>query len=165
MNIPDKVKIGYKDYDVILHNHDVANGTELCYGTIEYEQGKINISDIYSKDLKNCTFVHECLHGIDELVEAKLTEDQVRLISKGLYNFIKDNPEVFTSEVVYKKRNPHDFKVGDEVICIVTDDVTLAPCEVAKVTSKRKDCITLEGYGDKIFNKNYFLLFNEGETK
>lgn len=96
MNIPEKVKIGYKDYKITeLETKLVSEDDKVCYGNIEYDKANINISTIYDEDQQNCTFIHECLHGIDELVESNLTEDQVRLISKGLYDFIKSNPQIF----------------------------------------------------------------------
>lgn len=95
MVIPENVKIGYKDYKVNIVDGDVVDGNKVCYGNIEYENGNINISSLYSKDQQKCTFIHECMHGIDDIVEAGLDEDQIRKISKGLYQFIKDNPGIF----------------------------------------------------------------------
>lgn len=99
MNIPDKVKIGYKDYKITMIEGNLISDNTVCYGTIEYDNSNINISKLYSKEQQECTFIHECLHGIDDIVEAKLTEDQVRLISKGLYDFIKSNPKVFDNKL------------------------------------------------------------------
>ena len=99
MNIPSKVKIGYKDYTVNKIDNTVVADNQVCYGNIDFDEGIITISTLYHEDQQKCTFIHECLHGIDEIVEAKLTEDQVRLISKGLYDFIKINPEVFETKL------------------------------------------------------------------
>ncbi|NFA59468.1 hypothetical protein K8O96_12080 [Clostridium sporogenes] len=98
MNIPNKVRIGYKDFKVNLVGHDVIYDNAVCYGNIELDNGIINISNLYSQDQQKCTFIHECLHGIDENVETKLSEEQIRKLSKGLYQFIKDNPDVFTKD-------------------------------------------------------------------
>lgn len=95
MNMPEVVKIGYKDYRVNKVNDNVVYENKVCYGNIEYDKGEINISTLYSEDQQKCTFIHECLHGIDDIVEANLTEDQVRLIAKGLYDFIKLNTNMF----------------------------------------------------------------------
>jgi hypothetical protein len=96
MNIPSKVKIGFKNYDVNVINDNVVANDKICYGSIEYDKGHIKISNLHSEDTQKCTLIHECLHGIDDVVEAELSEDQVRLIAKGLYAFIKDNPNLFT---------------------------------------------------------------------
>lgn len=34
MNIPNKVKIGYKDYKVNLQDGNLVNENQVCYGTI-----------------------------------------------------------------------------------------------------------------------------------
>lgn len=95
MNIPKKVNIGYKDYTVNKVNDYVVEDNKVCYGNIEFDEGQINISTLYTEEQQKCTFIHECLHGIDDIVEANLTEDQVRLMSKGLYDFIKSNSNIF----------------------------------------------------------------------
>jgi len=97
MNMPSEVKIGYKTYKVNIIDGNVVDGNKVCYGIIKYDDGDINISNLYSKDQQECTVIHECLHGIDDIVEAELSEEQIRRISKGLYAFIKDNPEIFKS--------------------------------------------------------------------
>lgn len=95
MVIPDNVKIGYKDYKVTMVDGHVIDDNKVCYGCIEYNDSNINISKQYSIDQQKCTFLHECIHGIDDVVEIGLDEDQVRQLAKGLYQFIKDNPEIF----------------------------------------------------------------------
>ena len=95
MNIPSKVKIAYNDYDVIIVDGHIVDDNKSCYGNIEYGKSKINLSNLYSQDIQKCTLIHECLHGIDDIVEADLTEVQVNLMAKGLYTFIKDNPSIF----------------------------------------------------------------------
>lgn len=95
MNITDKVKIGYKDFKVNLVKDNVVDENKVCYGNIEYDNGNINLSMLYSEDQQKCTFMHECIHGIDDIFEVGLEEDQVRKLAKGIYQFIKDNPEIF----------------------------------------------------------------------
>lgn len=95
MNIPSMIKIEYNDYKVNLRNGVVIKDEALCFGKIDYRKCIIDISTDYAEDVQKCTFIHECLHGIDEVVEAELTEDQVRLMAKGLYSLIKNNPNIF----------------------------------------------------------------------
>jgi len=96
MKIPETVRIGFKDYKVTKVDGYVIDDNAVCYGNIEYDKDNINLSLNYSKDLINCTFIHECLHGIDNIEETELTEDQIRKIAKGLYSFVRDNPKIFT---------------------------------------------------------------------
>lgn len=99
MIIPNKVKIGYKDYDVTLVDGKlVSSENEICYGLIEYDKASIKIAKENDIDQQKCALIHECLHGIDNLFETNLSEDQIRLISKGLYDFIKTNPSIFKNE-------------------------------------------------------------------
>lgn len=95
MNIPDKVKICFKDYKVNKIDGTVINDNKVCYGSIEYSEGHINISTLYSDDMQKCTLIHEIIHGIDELFNIDLQESQVEQLAKGLYGVIKDNPEIF----------------------------------------------------------------------
>ncbi|MBE6067756.1 MAG: hypothetical protein E7211_08700 [Clostridium lundense] len=95
MNIPGIIKIGYKTFVVNMIDKEVIDGSKVCYGNIQYDNGEINISTIYSEDQQKCTFIHECLHGIDDIMEANLQEEQVRKIAKGLYQLIKHNPDMF----------------------------------------------------------------------
>ncbi|WP_129599540.1 hypothetical protein [Anaerophilus nitritogenes] len=95
MKIPEKIKIGYRDYSINLINGDVIDGNSVCYGNIKYDDGQINISTKYSKDQIECTFIHEVLHGIDELMETNLEEEQIRKMAKGLCYILKNNKELF----------------------------------------------------------------------
>ena len=96
MYIPDKVKIGFKDYIVNKIDGPVVSGDSVCYGDVAYDTGIIRLQNAnLSKDMKQCCLIHECIHAIDDITEIGLTEEQVRKLSKGLYGFIKDNPEVF----------------------------------------------------------------------
>lgn len=95
MIIPEEVKIGYKTFKVNMIDANVIDGNKVCYGTIQHDNGSINIATLYSEDQQKCTFIHECLHGIDDIVETELTEDQVRKLAKGIYSFIIDNENIF----------------------------------------------------------------------
>lgn len=99
MNIPKKVRIGYKDYKINKIEGNLVDENKVCYGNIKFDEGDINISNLYSDDQQKCTFIHECVHGIDDIVETGLTEEQVRKLSKGIYQFIKDNPNIFTEDM------------------------------------------------------------------
>ncbi|OOM72909.1 hypothetical protein CLPUN_46120 [Clostridium puniceum] len=98
MEIPSKVKIGYQNYNVNIIDGNLVDDNKVCYGNIDYDKSNINISDLYSEDQKKCTFIHECLHGIDDIMEINLDEDQIRKLGKGLYQFIKDNPGIFNEK-------------------------------------------------------------------
>ncbi|WP_422445979.1 hypothetical protein [Thermoanaerobacterium sp. DL9XJH110] len=96
MKIPDKVKIGYKDIKVLKTDGDVIDGTTLCYGVIRHNDCIIEISTKYADDVQKCALIHEIIHGIDDIFNIDLREEQVDQLAKGLYQVIKDNPDVFT---------------------------------------------------------------------
>lgn len=132
VNIPEKVKIGYKDYKITkVDNKLVSEDDKVCYGNIEHDKANINIATIYDEDQQKCTLVHECLHGIDEMVETGLTEDQVRLIAKGLYDFIKSNPQLFININNDIKIKTREWCNGTTEINIKVSDVS-SPEEVAE---------------------------------
>jgi len=99
VNITEKVKIGFKDYKVIQAPGPLVNDNSLVYGYIEYDNGEIHIANDHSIDTDNNTFVHECLHGIDDVVGIGLTEEQVNKLAGGVYAWIKDNPDIFASSI------------------------------------------------------------------
>lgn len=94
MKIPDKIKIGYKDYTVELLNA-LDDGAILLYGRIDYHKEIIELQKTYTHNQKCCTLIHEVIHGVDEMNGIGLKENQVIKLAKGLYQVIKDNPEMF----------------------------------------------------------------------
>ncbi|MDI6617889.1 MAG: hypothetical protein QME45_04315 [Clostridiales bacterium] len=95
MNIPDKIKIGFKDYEVQKVKGNVIDDKDICYGVIHYDDCFIEISTIYSDDTQKCALMHEVIHGIDDIFDIGLEEKQVQQLAKGLYEVIKDNPGIF----------------------------------------------------------------------
>lgn len=97
MNIPDKVKIGGFNYNVIKKTR-VNKGDVEVDGEIFYDQCEIVLRDNMeqAQDYKEMVLLHECLHGI--FFSMGLKQDDEGLISslgKGLHVFIKDNPNIF----------------------------------------------------------------------
>lgn len=123
MKIPGIVKIGYKAYNVNIVDKEVVDGNKVCYGNIEYDNGNINISSLYSEDQQKCTFIHECLHGIDEIMETNLDEEQVRKLAKGIYQLIKDNPNMFILEGVKVDIKPTASVNPEEVVKKILDSL------------------------------------------
>lgn len=97
MNIPEKVKIGCKDYEVEILDKLLYLEGKTVYGTINTNSSKIEISTAgeVSKDSINLTFFHEVLHGLEDFLDIDLTEEHIEKFAKGLYLFVKENPEVF----------------------------------------------------------------------
>ena len=107
MNIPDKVKIGFKDYKVNKVDGEVTEGNIVCYGVIHFDDGFIDISKKCSEDMQECALIHECVHGIDDIFDIDLSEEQIKKLGKGIYSFIKDNPQLF--------KPPNEIKANIDV--------------------------------------------------
>jgi hypothetical protein len=95
MNITNNVKIGYKDYKVNMKDHDIYVRGKECYGEINYDEETISIGCKFNENQIKATFIHEIVHGIDDMYGADLKEKQVEMLGNGLYKFIIDNPDIF----------------------------------------------------------------------
>ncbi len=94
MRIPAEVKILFKNYKVVdeLNIHDEKND---LYGQIDYLNQVIKLNPKAGGEQRKATFLHECVHGLDEMFSIGLTEEQVEKLGTALYTFIKSNEELF----------------------------------------------------------------------
>ena len=97
MEIKDKIKIGSMEYEVIKTDKPILLDNQTCDGIIDLENLFIEINTNRANQKQEETFIREILHGIvyerNLILENK--EMIVKEISKGLYQFIKDNPTIF----------------------------------------------------------------------
>lgn len=97
MRIPDKVKILYKNYTVV-RAHNVHNEHNDLYGQIDYGRQVIELDGQYPDEQQKATLIHEVVHGLDDMYRIGLGEKVVERLGVALYQFIKDNPEVFQGD-------------------------------------------------------------------
>lgn len=96
--LPNKIRIGCYDYEVIETDKPlIVNGRE-CSGRINYETHTIEISikGEKSEQSKEQTLWHEIVHGIFNYrnfdpVESKNLESIVEEIALGVYGICKNN--------------------------------------------------------------------------
>ena len=101
MNIPDKVKVGWREYIIEQKEHRTAEGGGDLYGDIHYEDCKIYIYDKQPEFNKPSTLLHEIIHGIFYISgheEWRKNEELIDCITENLYQVIKDNPDMFKVE-------------------------------------------------------------------
>ena len=91
MPIPNKVKVGWKTYDVILADPTLNGGDEL-YGQIDYDRCTITLRATASPDQQRATLVHELLHAVSNMYGLDLDEKLVTNLANALYCIYKDNP-------------------------------------------------------------------------
>ena len=94
MKIPTSVRIGGVDYEI--QKHEVVRiGNDLCYGSIDFTESVIKISDGDSRGHQHqcITLWHEILHGIinHACLRVENEEEIVEALSKGIYQVLQDN--------------------------------------------------------------------------
>ena len=97
MVIKDKIKIGSMEYEVKKTDKPILLDNQVCNGIIDYENLFIEINKNRATQKQEETFIHEILHGIINDRNLILEDEEmiVEEISKGIYQVIIDNPEIF----------------------------------------------------------------------
>ncbi|CEQ10678.1 phage protein [[Clostridium] sordellii] len=97
MNIKNDIKIGSMSYNVKITNEPIILDHQECKGIIEYDDLVIKISNKIAKQRQEETFIHEILHGIIRERNLEIEDEEILVdeISKGLYQFINDNIDIF----------------------------------------------------------------------
>lgn len=88
------LKVGGMTYKVIIQEHFKAYDDDRnLWGYCDYEQQIIYIRESLSQQKKKQVLVHELTHAIlHEVGYKEQDEDLVNRFSKGLHQFLKDNP-------------------------------------------------------------------------
>lgn len=63
-------------------------------GECDTDKQTIAVQDAMPLESEQDTLLHECLHAIDEMVDAGLKESQVKRLATGLLAVLKDNPKM-----------------------------------------------------------------------
>ena len=90
MKIPKKVKVGGLSYNIEIV--DDLGDASAC-GTTDYNKGLITIEKATNKEFEQQVFLHEVLHAINN----EMPEERIEFLAMALYQFIKENPEVFNN--------------------------------------------------------------------
>lgn len=106
MPIPNKVKVGWKTYDVILADPTLNGGDEL-YGQIDYDRCTITLRAAASPDQQRATLVHELLHAVSNMYGLNLDEKLVEDLANALYCVYKDNPSCTKKDYKTLGESPH----------------------------------------------------------
>lgn len=93
----NKVKIGYKEYEIVK-KEEIIEVKGDYYGKTETDEEIITIANKFSQKIQNQTFLHELLHCIADKYNLEVNRDEhtIELLSVGLYEAIIDNPHIFT---------------------------------------------------------------------
>lgn len=100
MNIPEKVKISWREYAVEQsEQRSGSNGGDL-WGEISYEQNKIFLYEKLEETEKEITLLHEIIHGVLYFLGSELKDNEnfVTAFTEQFYQVIKDNPAIFNKK-------------------------------------------------------------------
>ena len=105
MNIPEKVRIGSIDYDVVVGEEPIIINGVQALGYCDYMNSKIKLDKSIQGDQQlEVTFLHELMHTLFndckiDLVNYGLEYEQMEYIvdslAYSLHQVIRDNPEIF----------------------------------------------------------------------
>ena len=99
MQIPKRVRIGGIDYTIKHVPRLVSADGDLCNGLFDSNRSviELNSENDLSQGRIEQVLVHEILHGIVFTTGLNLEDEEitVNVLAKGLYQVIKDNPQLF----------------------------------------------------------------------
>ncbi|MBQ7003672.1 MAG: hypothetical protein IJN57_06910 [Oscillospiraceae bacterium] len=96
MNIPEKVKVAGYEYTVERPNEPFPSGSDVCDGVHTFADQKIKVAQSGTEAYQNTVFLHEVVHAIiASYCGDNQNEQFVEQFSKGLYQVITDNPDIF----------------------------------------------------------------------
>lgn len=100
MKIPEKVKISGYDHTVSRVEKAFACDGDVCHGIYNFITQEIIVANEGNAEYQNTVFLHELTHGIirnycDGILNEYDEERFVEQFSKGLYQVINDNPDIF----------------------------------------------------------------------
>ena len=92
-----RVVIGSSIYEIIHTGKPILVQGENCYGSQHYTPRKIHITTEknVAQQEKEETTLHEILHAINDDRNLDLNHDQVKGVSKGIFQVLRDNKKLF----------------------------------------------------------------------
>jgi len=90
---------------LLMHNNIVAEGM------IDFNDQLISIKSDLSLPKKLHVVIHELLHGISDLYNASLSEEEVDMLAIGISTFMVDNVEFCDELLSMIKENPGVFPI------------------------------------------------------
>ena len=91
VKIPNKIKIGSREYRVLLEPRLVREQGNR--GETRWDREEIALDSNLNLTQRSVSFIHECVHIIDEHAcgRANLSEELTSGLAEGLFQLLKDN--------------------------------------------------------------------------
>ncbi|MGL5717121.1 MAG: hypothetical protein ACRCX2_29155 [Paraclostridium sp.] len=100
MRIPNSVKIGNYEYEVIQTEEPILHQGMQCLGLYDYENQTIHLAKDVTRQTLEHTFIHEVIHGIVEDRRLDFGDDLelvVDELAKGIQQLVRDNLGIFST--------------------------------------------------------------------
>lgn len=94
MNLPSKVKLGGRTFDVLLVSDLKSDDDKELRGQISFYQNTIKLDKNQKEDMRSSTLLHEILHGILVDRDVKHSESLIVHLESGLIQVFRDNPKI-----------------------------------------------------------------------
>jgi hypothetical protein len=91
---PERIKVLGKPFQVSYVT--TAPLADELNGECDSDKQRILIRDSQPLESEQDTVLHECLHAIDEAVDARMKETQVKKMATALLAVLKENPSLVT---------------------------------------------------------------------
>ena len=94
MKIPESVRIGGVEYEVIDNVAGLNDGQNVLAGEINYNDSVIRLNEVVAGHQMKCiTLWHEILHGIRNHAGIEIADEEtvVELFARGIYQVLQDN--------------------------------------------------------------------------
>lgn len=98
MNIPESIRIGSCNYEVVFTDMDLVSNHMECYANIDYDKHLITISNkLGDTQTKELSLLHEMFHGIIKERNLDIGNEElvVEEFARSLHQIIRDNPNMF----------------------------------------------------------------------
>lgn len=94
MKIPESVRIGGVEYEVIDNVSGLNDGQNVLAGEISYNDSVIRLNEaVAGHQMKCITLWHEILHGIRNHAGIEIEDEEtvVEIFARGIYQVLQDN--------------------------------------------------------------------------
>jgi hypothetical protein len=91
------VKLRLLGHDISVIYGDPGIGRDV-YGSWDRSSMTIQISNAIHQQDQVSTLIHEIGHALNDLLDLGITESQIAALTQGLYQVLRDNPDMFKEE-------------------------------------------------------------------
>lgn len=79
-------------FEVTIAREASKDFNDSRWGEYDSERRHIRLNGDIGGDLERETLLHEVVHAVSLAMDAELNERQVKVMARGLYSTLKDNP-------------------------------------------------------------------------